>query len=312
MGGAKNSSFQGFILMGISDHPQLERIFFDVILFCYLFTLVGNFTIILISHLDAQLHTPMYFFLSNLAAVDLAYTTSVVPQMLFNLWGPDKIISYGGCITQLYVFLWLGATEGILLVVMAFDRFVAVCRPLYYMTIMNPRVCWQLAATAWLGGLGNSLTQSTFTLQLPFCGHQAVDSFLCEVPALIKLACGDTSLNEAVRNGVCAFFTAVPLSTILISYGYIAQAVLKIPSAEGRHKAFNTCGSHLIVVFLFYGSAIYAYLLPAKSSSQDRGKFITLFYSVVTAMVNPLIYTLRNKEVKGALRKLLGKGRGEW
>ncbi|XP_036594181.1 olfactory receptor 15-like [Trichosurus vulpecula] len=312
MGGADNSSFKGFILIGISDHPELEMIFFVVILFCYLLTLLGNLTIILISCLDARLHTPMYFFLSNLASVDLAYTTSVVPQMLFNLWGPDKTISYGGCITQLYVFLWLGATEGILLVVMAFDRFAAVCWPLHYMSTMNPRICWQLASTAWLAGLGNSLIQSTFTLQLPFCGHQEINSFLCEVPPLIKLACGDTSLNEALLTGVCAFFTAVPLSIILISYGYIAQAVLKIPSAEGRHKAFNTCGSHLIVVFLFYGSAIYAYLLPAKSSSQDRGKFITLFYSVVTAMVNPLIYTLRNKEVKGALRKFLGKWREEW
>ncbi|XP_036594559.1 olfactory receptor 15-like [Trichosurus vulpecula] len=306
MGGANNSSFKGFILIGVSDHPELEMIFFVVILFSYLLTLVGNLTIILISRLDARLHTPMYFFLSNLSSLDLAYTTSSVPQMLFNLWGPDKTISYGGCITQLYVFLWLGATECILLVVMAFDRYVAVCRPLHYMTIMNPQLCWQLASIAWLGGLGNSLIQSTFTLQLPFCGHQEINSFLCEVPSLIKLACGDTSLNEAVLNGVCAFFTAVPLSIILISYGYIAQAVLKIPSAEGRHKAFNTCGSHLIVVFLFYGSAIYAYLLPAKSSPQDQGKFITLFYSVVTPMVNPLIYTLRNKEVKGAVRKLRG------
>ncbi|KAM9095345.1 olfactory receptor 15 [Sarcophilus harrisii] len=311
MGGANHSSFKGFILMGISDYPQLEMILFVAILFSYMLTLVGNLTIILVSRLDARLHTPMYFFLSNLSSLDLAFTTSSVPQMLLNLWGPDKTISYDGCITQLYVFLWLGATECILLVVMAFDRYVAVCRPLHYMIIMNPRLCWQLAAIAWLGGLGNSLIQSTFTLQLPLCGRREVDNFLCEVPALIKLACGDTSLNEAVLNGVCAFFTAVPLSIILVSYGYIAQAVLKIHSAEGRRKAFNTCGSHLIVVFLFYGSAIYAYLLPAKSSSQDRGKFISLFYSVVTPMVNPLIYTLRNKEVKRALRKLLRKGREE-
>ncbi|XP_074055082.1 olfactory receptor 2C1-like [Macrotis lagotis] len=309
MRGVNNNSFKGFILMGVSDHPQLEMIFFVVILFSYLLTLVGNLTIILISRLDAWLHTPMYFFLSNLSSLDLAFTTSSAPQMLLNLWGPDKTISYSGCITQLYIFFWLGATEGILLVVMAFDRYVAVCRPLHYMTIMHPRLCWQLAAIAWLGGLGNSLIQATFTLQLPLCGHQKVDNFLCEVPALIKIACGDTSLNEALLNGVCAFFTAVPLSIILISYGYIAQAVLKNRSADGWQKAFKTCGSHLIVVFLFYISAIYAYLLPAKSSSQDRGKFISLFYSVVTPMVNPLIYTLRNKEVKGALRRFLGKRR---
>ncbi|XP_072462221.1 olfactory receptor 2C1-like [Notamacropus eugenii] len=311
MGRAKNSSFKGFILIGMSDHPELEMIFFVLMLLSYLLTLVGNFTIILISRLDVCLHTPMYFFLSNLASVDLAFTTSAVPQMLFNLSGPDKTISYAGCVTQLYVFFWLGATEAILLVVMSIDRYVAVCRPLHYMTIMNPQLCWQLASVAWLASLGNSLIQSTFTLQLPFCGHQEVNSFLCEVPSLIKLACGDTSLNEAVLNGVCAFFTAVPLSIILISYGYIARAVLKIPSAEGRKKAFNTCGSHLIVVFLFYISASSAYLLPVKSSFQDQDKFMPLFYSVVTPMVNPLIYTLRNKEVKGALRKVLGKWREE-
>ncbi|XP_007957536.2 olfactory receptor 15-like, partial [Orycteropus afer afer] len=296
-------------LMGVSDHPQLEIIFFTVILISYLMTLIGNSTIILLSRLDARLHTPMYFFLSNLSTLDLGFTTSSVPQMLINLWGPEKTITYGGCVTQLYVFLWLGSTECILLMVMAFDRYVAVCRPLHYTTIMNPRLCWLLAVLAWLVGLGNSVIQSTFTLQLPLCEHQRVDNFLCEVPAMMKLACGDTSLNEAVLNGVCSFFTVVPLSVILLSYCYIAQAVLKIRSVEACRKAFNTCFSHLVVVFLFYGSAIYGYSLPAKSSNQDQGKFISLFYSVVTPMVNPLIYTLRNKEVKGALRRVLGKVR---
>ncbi|XP_029805390.1 olfactory receptor 2C1 [Suricata suricatta] len=284
MAEANSSVLEGFILMGISDHPQLEIVFFIVILFSYLLTLIGNSTIILLSCLDARLHTPMYFFLSNLSSLDLAFTTSSVPQMLMNLWGPEKTISYAGCVIQLYVFLWLGATEAFLLVVMAFDRFVAVCRPLHYTTIMSPRLCWLLAAVAWLGGLSNSVIQSTFTLQLPLCGHRRVDNFLCEVPAMIKLACGDTSLNEAVLNGVCTFFTAVPLSLILVSYCYIAQAVLKIRSAEGQRKAFNTCLSHLVVVLLFYGSAIYGYLLPAKTSNQDQGKFISLFYSVVTPM----------------------------
>ncbi|XP_049624499.1 olfactory receptor 15-like [Suncus etruscus] len=305
-----NSSFPDrFILRGVSDRPELEMVFFTVMLFSYMLTLVGNFTIILVSRLDSRLHTPMYFFLSNLSTLDLAFTTSSIPQMLVNLSGPDKTISYGGCVTQLYVFFCLGATESMLLVVMSFDRYVAVCRPLHYTTIMNPRLCWQLAIVAWASGLGNSLIQATFTLQLPLCGHRIVDNFLCEVPAIIKLACGDTSLNEAVLSGVCTFFTAVPFGIILVSYCYIVRAVLKIGSAKGRKKAFNTCLSHLLVVFLFYCSAIYGYLLPAKSSNQDQGKFISLFYSVVTPMVNPLIYTLRNKEVKGALRRLLGKGR---
>ncbi|XP_012373979.2 olfactory receptor 2C1-like [Dasypus novemcinctus] len=287
MEGANSSSLEAFILMGISDHPQLEMIFFIAILISYLLTLLENSTIILLSCLDARLHTPMYFFLSNFSSMDLAFTTSSIPQMLINLWGPDKTISYGGCVTQLYVFLWLGGTEGILLVVMAFDRYVAVCRPLHYTIIMNPRLCWLLAAIAWLGGLGNSVIQSTFTFQLPLCGHQKVDNFVCEVPAIIKLACGDTSLNEAMLNGVCTFFTAFPLTIILISYCNIAQAALKIRSAEGRRKAFNTCLSHLVVVLLFFGSVIYEYLLPAKTSNQDQDKFISLFYTVVTAMVIP-------------------------
>ncbi|XP_005350288.1 olfactory receptor 15-like [Microtus ochrogaster] len=309
MGVDSNSSSGSFILMGLSEHPELERVFSVAIVFSYLLTLVGNSTIILLSRLDARLHTPMYFFLSNLSSLDLAFTTSSVPQMLKNLWGPDKTISYGGCVTQLYVFLWLGATEGILLVIMAIDRFVAVCWPLHYMTIMNPRLYWLLAAISWLCGLGNSVIQSTFTLQLPFCGHRKIDHFLCEVPAMIKLACGDTSLNEAVLNGVCTFFTAIPLSIILTSYCFIAQAVMKIRSVEGRRKAFNTCLSHLVVVFVFYDSAIYGYLLPPKSSNQDQGKFISLFYCVVAPMLNPLIYTLRNKEVKGALGRLVQKRR---
>ncbi|XP_006873971.1 PREDICTED: olfactory receptor 15-like [Chrysochloris asiatica] len=306
---ANNISSEGFILMGLSDHPQLEMIFFCVMLISYLMTIVGNSTIILLSRLDPRLHTPMYFFLSNLSCLDLAYTTSTVPQMLFNLWGPDKSISYGGCMAQLYVFFWLGATECILLVVMSFDRYVAVCKPLHYTTIMYPRFCWLLAAMAWLCGLGNSVIQSTVTLQLPLCGHRIIDNFLCEVPAMIKLACGDTTLNEALLNGICAFFTAVPLSIILVSYCCIVRAVLKISSAKGRRKAFNTCFSHLVVVLLFYGSAIYGYLIPAKTSNQNQGKFISLFYSVITPMVNPLIYTLRNKEMNGALKRLLGKGR---
>ncbi|XP_006874930.1 PREDICTED: olfactory receptor 15-like [Chrysochloris asiatica] len=309
MQGANNISTEGFILLGLSDYPQLEMIVFVVMLISYLMTIVGNSTIILLSRLDPRLHTPMYFFLSNLSCLDLAFTTSTVPQMLMNLWGPDKSITYGGCMAQLYVFLWLGGTECILFVMMSFDRFVAVCKPLHYTTIMNPGLCWLLASIAWLCGLVNSMIQSTVTLQLPLCGHQMIDNFLCEVPAMIKLACGDTTLNKALLNAVCAFFTVVPLSIILVSYCCIVRAVLKIRSAKGRRKAFNTCFSHLVVVLLFYGSALYGYLIPAKTSNQNQDKFISLFYSVITPMVNPLIYTLRNKEVKGALKRLLGKGR---
>ena len=306
--GASHTIFCLLGIPGLEDHYMWISIPFVI---SYATALLGNSLFLFIILTKHSLHEPMFLFLCMLSGADLVLSTCTVPQALAIFWFNAREISLDRCITQLFFIHSTFISESGILLVMAFDRFVAVCRPLHYTTIMNPRLCWLLAAIAWLGGLGNSVVQSTFTLQLPLCGHRRVDSFLCEVPAMIKLACVDTSLNEAVLNSVCTFFTAVPLSVILISYCYIAQAVLKIRSAEGRRKAFNTCLSHLVVVLLFYGSAIYGYLLPAKTSKQDQGKFISLFYSVVTPMVNPLIYTLRNKDVKGALRRLVQKDRAQ-
>ncbi|XP_045423517.1 olfactory receptor 2G2-like [Lemur catta] len=302
-----NSALPGFILVGFSDRPQLELVLFGVILFLYLMTLLGNTTIILVSRLDSKLHTPMYFFLSHLSFLDLCVTSSIIPQLLVNLGGSDKSITYGGCVVQLYVSLALGSTECVLLAVMSYDRYVAVCRPLHYAFVMHPRLCHTLASTAWLSGMATTLVQSTLTLQLPFCGHRQVDHFFCEVPVLIKLACVDTTFNQAELFVASVLFLVLPLSLILISYGYIAQAILRIESVFGRRKAFGTCSSHLTVVIVFYGTIIFMYLQPAKSRSKDQGKFVSLFYTVVTPMFNPLIYTLRNKEVKAALKKILGK-----
>ncbi|XP_012607743.1 olfactory receptor 2G2 [Microcebus murinus] len=296
-----------FILLGFSDHPQLQKALFVVILILYLLTILGNTTIILVSHLEPKLHTPMYFFLSHLSFLDLCFTSSVIPQLLVNLWDPLKTITYGGCVVQLCVSLALGSTECVLLAVMSYDRYVAVCRPLHYTVLMHPRLCMALASTAWLSGVATALVQSTLTLQLPFCGHRQVDHFICEVPVLIKLACVDTTFNQAELFVASVLFLVLPLSLILISYGYIAQAILRIKSAIGRRKAFGTCSSHLMVVIIFYGAVIFMYLQPAKSRSQDQGKFVSLFYTVVTPMLNPVVYTLRNKEVKGALKKILGK-----
>uniref|UniRef100_A0A8C9APR9 Olfactory receptor n=1 Tax=Prolemur simus TaxID=1328070 RepID=A0A8C9APR9_PROSS len=297
----------GFILVGFSDRPQLELVLFGVILFLYLMTLLGNTTIILVSRLDSKLHTPMYFFLSHLSFLDLCVTSSIIPQLLVNLGGSDKSITYGGCVVQLYVSLALGSTECVLLAVMSYDRYVAVCRLLHYAFVMHPRLCHTLASTAWLSGVATTLVQSTLTLKLPFCGHRQVDHFFCEVPVLIKLACVDTTFNQAELFVASVLFLVLPLSLILISYGYIAQAILRIESVFGRRKAFGTCSSHLMVVIIFYGTIIFMYLQPAKSRSKDQGKFVSLFYTVVTPMFNPLIYTLRNKEVKAALKKILGK-----
>ncbi|EFB21576.1 hypothetical protein PANDA_016828, partial [Ailuropoda melanoleuca] len=301
------SSFEGFILVGFSDRPHLELILFVVVLAFYLLTLLGNMTIILLSALDSRLHTPMYFFLANLSFLDMCFTTGSIPQMLYNLWGPDKTISYLGCAIQLYFVLALGGVECVLLAVMAYDRYAAVCRPLRYTVVMHPRLCGQLASVAWLSGFGNSLIMAPQTLMLPRCGHRRVDHFLCEMPALIAMACVDTVSLEALAFALAIFIILAPLLLILISYGHIARAVFGIGSAAGRRKAFSTCSSHLIVVSVFYGSIIYMYLQPADAYSQDQGKFLTLSYTIVTPSVNPLIYTLRNKDVKEAVRKVLGK-----
>ncbi|XP_077688844.1 olfactory receptor 2B8-like [Eretmochelys imbricata] len=301
------SSLGEFILLGVSDRPQFELLLFVLILTCYTMILLGNTTIIVVSWRDPHLHTPMYFFLSNLSFLDLCYTTSVGPQMLVNFRSTQKSISWAGCVAQLYISLSLGGTECLLLAVMAYDRYTAICQPLHYTIIMSRRLCLQLAATSWLCGFGNSILQTILTLQLPRCGRNQIEHFFCEVPALLKLACVDTSANEAELLASGVILLLVPLGLILVSYGYISTAVLRIHSAQGRLKAFNTCSSHLAVVSLFYGTAISTYLQPPSSYSQDRGKMVSLFYTMVTPMLNPLIYTLRNKEVHRALWRALGR-----
>ena len=248
----------------------------------------------------------MYYFLSNLSLLDICFTSSCVPQMLVNFWGPEKTISYTGCAIQLYVFLWLGATECILLVIMAVDRCVAVCHPLQYTTIMHPKLCLQLAVLAWGTGLIQSLIQSPATLRLPFCSHQRVDDIVCEVPALIQVSSADTIHNEIQMSIASIILLVLPLIIILCSYIAIAKAVLRIKSTAGKKKAFGTCTSHLLVMSLFYGTVTAVYLQPKRHYTHEQGKFLTLFYTVVTPTLNPLIYTLRNKEVKGALIRLGG------
>ncbi|EFB16603.1 hypothetical protein PANDA_021927, partial [Ailuropoda melanoleuca] len=299
------SSFTGFILLGFSDRPQLELVLFVVLLIFYLFTLLGNTTIIALSHLDPHLQTPMYFFLSNLSFLDLCYTTSTVPQLLVHLRRADKSISFGGCVAQLFISLGLGCTECILLGVMAFDRYAAICRPLHYTVVMHPRLCALMASTSWVIGFANSSLQTVLIFLVPRCGRNKIDHFLCEVPPLLKLACVDPTVNESVLFFVGVMILLVPVALITVSYGRIVRAVLRIKSSAGQRKVFGTCGSHITVVSLFYGSAIYAYLQPSNNYSQDQGKFISLFYTVVTPMVNPVIYTLRNKDVTGAMKKVL-------
>ena len=301
------SSFTGFILLGFSDRPQLELILLVILLIFYIFTLLGNTTIIALSYLDPRLHTPMYFFLSNLSFLDMCYTTSIVPQFLFNLSGADKSISFGGCEVQFFISLALGCTECILLGVMAFDRYAAVCRPLHYTVIMHPRLCALMASASWVTGFAISLLQTVLIFLLPLCGRNKLDQFFCEIPPFLKLACVDTTMNVYMTFFGSVIILLIPVSLIMFSYGRIVRAVLRIKSTTGRRKAFGTCGSHLTVVSLFFGTAISVYFQPSSSDNQDQDKFMSLFYTVIIPMTNPLIYTLRNRDVKGAMEKVLWK-----
>ena len=278
-----------------------------VVSISYLLTLVGNTLIILLSMLDPRLHSPMYFFLSNLSFLDMCYTTSIVPQFLVNLSGADKSISFGGCVVQMFISLTLGGTECILLGVMAFDRYAAVCRPLHYTVIMHPRLCALMASASWVTGFVNSLLQTVLIFLLPRCGRNKLAHFFCEIPPFLKLACVDTTMNVYVTFFGSVIILLTPVSLIMFSYGRIVRAVLRIKSAAGQRKAFGTCGSHLTVVSLFFGTAIYVYFQPSSSDSQDQDKFVSFFYTVIIPMTNPLIYTLRNRDVKGAMKKVLWK-----
>ncbi|KAM9103990.1 LOW QUALITY PROTEIN: olfactory receptor 2B11 [Megaptera novaeangliae] len=298
-----NQSFLGdppkeFILLGVSDRPCLGLPLFVVLLVSYVLSMLGNISIILVSQLDPQLHSPMIF-LSHLSFLDLCYTTTKVPQMLVNMGSSSKTISYSGCTVQYAIFhSWEARAP------MALDCYVAICEPLYTI-IMHCPLCQQLVVVAWLSGFGNSLVV-VLRVQLPFCGQKVLNNFFCEVPAKIKLVCADTAVNDTTLAVLVTFFVLVPLALILLSYGFIARAVLMIQSSKGWHKAFGTCSSHLVVVSLIYLPAIYLYLQPPSSYSQEQGEFISLFY--ITPTLNPFICTLRNKDVEGDLRRLLAKG----
>ncbi|XP_010617194.1 olfactory receptor 15 [Fukomys damarensis] len=299
-----NASFPNtFVLLGFSEFSWLERPLSAVVLVSYILTLVGNSSIVLLSLVDPRLQTPMYFFLDNLSLLDLSLTCTTVPQLLSNLWGPDKTIASWGCITQSCLFCLAASTECALLAVMATDRYVAICRPLQYSLIMRPWVCVQMTVVCWSSGLANALLQATLTLQLRLCGHHTLDHFFCEMSVLIKLACGDTSANDLALTLMTIPFGMVAPLMIIISYTFIARAVLKLPSAEGRRKALSTCSSHLLVVTLYFAPGTYLYLQPSSKSSQ--AKFISFLCCVITPVLNPLIYTLRNKDVKTAWKRIL-------
>ncbi|XP_072651258.1 olfactory receptor 2D3-like [Canis lupus baileyi] len=310
MGEENQTSVAEFIFLGLSQDLQTQILMFVLFLIIYLLTVLGNLLIIILIFMDSRLHTPMYFFLRNLSFADLCLSSSIVPQVLFHFLAKRKAISFLGCMTQIVVSLMIGCAECALLAVMSYDRYVAVCKPLHYSSIMTQKVCLQLAIGSWASGALMSLVDTTFTFQLPYQGQKIINHYFCELPALLKVASGDTYSTEMAVFAVGVVMLLVPVCLILVSYWNIISTVIQMQSGEGRLKAFSTCGSHLIVVVLFYGSAIFNYMKPNSKIVNESDKVISTFYAVVTPILNPIIYSLRNKDVKDALKRILAPTTG--
>ncbi|XP_049501273.1 olfactory receptor 13C7-like [Panthera uncia] len=305
------SPVMGFILLGLSAHPKLEKTFFVLILLMYLVILLGNGVLILVTVSVSRLHMPMYFFLGNLSFLDICYTTSSVPLILDSFLTPRKTVPFSACAVQMFLSFAMGATECVLLGMMAFDRYVAICNPLRYPVVMSKAVYVPMAASSWAAGSTTAMVQTSLAMRLPFCGDNVINHFTCEILAVLKLACADISINVISMAVANVIFLGVPVLFIFISYIFILTTILRIPSAEGRKKAFSTCSAHLTVVVIFYGTILFMYGKPKSkdplgADKQDLSdKLISLFYGVVTPMLNPIIYSLRNKDVKAAVRNLV-------
>ncbi|XP_059021108.1 olfactory receptor 7A10-like [Mustela lutreola] len=295
-----------FILLGFSEDPELQPLIFGLFLSMYLITVFGNLLIILAVSSDSHLHTPMYFFLANLSFVDICFTSTTIPKMLWNIQTQNKVITYAGCITQMYFFIIFAGWDDFLLAVMAYDRFVAICHPLHYMVIMNPQFCGLLVLMSWILSVLNSSLQSLIVLQLSFCKEVEIPHFFCELNQVVGHACSDTFLNDMVMNFATFLLGGAPLARILYSYSKIVSSILRISSAQGKYKAFSTCTSHLSVVSLFYCTSLGVYLNSAATQSSHSGAVVSVMYTVVTPMLNPFIYSLRNRDIKRALKRITG------
>ncbi|XP_058146347.1 olfactory receptor 7A17-like [Dasypus novemcinctus] len=293
-----------FVLLGLSDDTELQLLIFGLFLSMYLLIIVGNLLIILAIITDSQLHTPMYFFLSNLSFTDICFTSTTVPKMLLNIQTKNKTITYENCLSQIFFFMLFGQLEISLLTAMAYDRFVAICHPLHYTVIMKPRVCGLLMLTSWLLSVFVSLLHDLMVLRLSFCTELEMPQFFCELNQVFQLACSDTFLNILVLYFESGFLTVIPLIGILFSYSKIASSILRISTMEGKYKALSTCGSHLSVVTLFYSTGLGVYLSSAATKNSRSIAVASVMYMVVTPMLNPFIYSLRNKDIKQGLKKL--------
>ncbi|KAM6158211.1 olfactory receptor 9I1-like [Rhynchocyon petersi] len=296
-----------FILMGFTDHPRLVVPLFMIFLTFYLVSLLGNVGLVILIQVNVQLHIPMYFFLSHLALLDACYTSVIIPQILATLERGKTAISYGQCAAQFFFFTICASTECFLLAVMAYDRYVAISNPLLYTMVMNPRICWNLIAGAYACGLLGATVRTTCTFTLSFCNDNQINFFFCDLPPLLRLACSDTTNTEVITIFFGNFVILVNALIILISYLLIIKAILRMKSSGSRVKTFSTCVSHLTAVALFFGTLTFMYIRSSSHKSLEEEKAVSVFYTVVIPMLNPLIYSLRNKDVKSAFRKVTGK-----
>ncbi|XP_014383156.1 olfactory receptor 2T27-like [Alligator sinensis] len=296
-----------FILLGLLNHSKVHMFFLALILLAFITAVSGNVLLMFLIQVTPSLHTPMYFFLSQLAFMDICPSLFIIPKMSVDFLIPGNTISVAGCGTQVFLMLTTGVGECLLLAVMSYDRYVAICKPLQYPVLLSRRICLGLTAAIWICVPINALIHTMYTMRLPYCGSKSIDHFFCEVPALLKLSCSDTSTYETVVfvNSIVVLF--IPFSIIVASYTYILSTVLKMKSTTGQQKALATCSSHLTVVGLFYGAAMFTYMKPSAEHSTRQDKVVPVFYSIVTPVLNPVIYSLRNRDVLGALRRMVGK-----
>ncbi|XP_006878063.1 PREDICTED: olfactory receptor 7C1-like [Chrysochloris asiatica] len=298
---------ESFFLLGFAEEMDLKPLLLGLFLSMYLVTFTGNLLIILAIISDSCLHTPMYFFLSNLSFADICFTSTTIPKMLLNMQTQNKAITYAGCLTQIFFFIAFGCLDNLLLTSMAYDRFVAICHPLHYTVIMNPQLCGLLALGSWCLSVIGSLLETLTTLRLSFCTPMDIPHFFCDLPEVLKLACSNTLINNIVVYFVTIVLAVFPFSGIIFSYSQIVSSILRMSSAGNKYKAFSTCGSHLSVVSLFYGTGLGVYLSSAVTSFSRTSLIASVMYTMVTPMLNPFIYSLRNRDIKRALGILLNK-----
>ncbi|XP_030400100.1 olfactory receptor 14A16-like [Gopherus evgoodei] len=302
---SNQTTMTGFLLLGFSDIRELQILHFIVFLVLYLISLLGNLLIITATALNRHLHNPMYFFLINLSVLDFGSISVTIPKSMANSLMNTRLISYSGCVAQVCFYIFFASANFALLTIMGYDRYIAICQPLHYEMVMNRRACVQMAASAWISGILYSALHTGNTFVISFCGGNMVDQFFCEIPQLLRLACSDSNISEVVLISLRVLLGLICFAFITVSYVQIFKTVLRIPSEQGRHKAFSTCFPHLIVVSLFLFTGLFSFLKPTSNSTSDQNLLVAVLYSIMPPMMNPIIYSMRNKEMKGALSKLI-------